>query len=145
MTIKDINHLEWVHERMQFVHNENENLDYMIRFKEIIEQAKKEICQYSENLHNANLLREKAYIKERQEIVQKSIELAEKANEKGYKSGKWIISDVFPTTPLRIGHGMVWSDNQEALVVGCTDEKKCYYTAVPIHNPKNDYWATLID
>jgi hypothetical protein len=36
MNDKDIKHLEWVYERMKFVHNENENLDYMIRFREIL-------------------------------------------------------------------------------------------------------------
>ena len=40
MNQKDINHLEWVYERMQFVHNENPNLDYMKRFREIIETCK---------------------------------------------------------------------------------------------------------
>lgn len=37
MKDKDIKHLEWVYERMKFVHNENENYDYMIRFREILE------------------------------------------------------------------------------------------------------------
>lgn len=37
MKDKDIKHLEWVYERMKYVHNENENYDYMIRFREILE------------------------------------------------------------------------------------------------------------
>lgn len=37
MKDKDIKHLEWVYERMKCVHNENENYDYMIRFREILE------------------------------------------------------------------------------------------------------------
>lgn len=37
MKEKDIKHLEWVYERMKYVHNENENHDYMIRFREILE------------------------------------------------------------------------------------------------------------
>lgn len=37
ITNKDIKHLEWVYERMKFVHNENENYDYMIRFREILD------------------------------------------------------------------------------------------------------------
>lgn len=37
MKNKDIKHLEWVYKRMKFVHNENENYDYMIRFREILE------------------------------------------------------------------------------------------------------------
>ena len=38
---KDIKHLQWVYDRMVNVHGENENYDYMIKFKEIIEQLKK--------------------------------------------------------------------------------------------------------
>jgi len=37
MKDKDITHLEWVYKRMKYVHDENENYDYMIRFREIIE------------------------------------------------------------------------------------------------------------
>ena len=37
MKDKDIKHLEWVYERMKYVHNENEDYDYMIRFREILE------------------------------------------------------------------------------------------------------------
>lgn len=37
MKDRDIKHLEWVYERMKYVHNENENYDYMIRFREILE------------------------------------------------------------------------------------------------------------
>jgi hypothetical protein len=37
MKDKDIKHLEWVYERMKCVHNENENYDYMLRFREILE------------------------------------------------------------------------------------------------------------
>ena len=37
MKDKDIKHLEWVYERMKFLYNENENYDYMIRFREILE------------------------------------------------------------------------------------------------------------
>ena len=37
MEEKDLKHLEWVYLRMKHVHNENENVDYMIRFKEILD------------------------------------------------------------------------------------------------------------
>lgn len=37
MKDKDIKHLEWMYERMKYVHNENENYDYMIKFREILE------------------------------------------------------------------------------------------------------------
>lgn len=37
MEDKDIKHLEWVYERMKHIHNESENYDYMIRFREILE------------------------------------------------------------------------------------------------------------
>jgi hypothetical protein len=42
MKDKDIKHLEWVYERMKCVHNENENYDYMIRFREILEALRKQ-------------------------------------------------------------------------------------------------------
>jgi hypothetical protein len=35
------NHLEWIYNRMIYVHGENKNYDYMIKFKNIIEQLKK--------------------------------------------------------------------------------------------------------
>ena len=38
---KDTAHLQWIYDRMSNVHGENENYDYMIKFKEIIEQLKK--------------------------------------------------------------------------------------------------------
>jgi hypothetical protein len=38
---EEVNHLEWIYNRMINVYNENENYDYMIRFKNIIEQFKK--------------------------------------------------------------------------------------------------------
>ena len=38
---EEVNHLEWIYNRMINVHNENENYDYMIRFKNIIKQFKK--------------------------------------------------------------------------------------------------------
>jgi hypothetical protein len=37
---KALPHLEWIYERMRHVHGENENVDYMIRFREILEQLK---------------------------------------------------------------------------------------------------------
>lgn len=37
---QDIDHLEWMYRRMIGTHNENENVDYMIRFREIIEKLK---------------------------------------------------------------------------------------------------------
>jgi len=38
---EDINHLEWIFDRMVEVHSENPNYDYMIRFRKIIETFKK--------------------------------------------------------------------------------------------------------
>jgi hypothetical protein len=32
----DINHLEWVYQRLSAIHGENENIDYMKKFREII-------------------------------------------------------------------------------------------------------------
>jgi hypothetical protein len=39
---EDIRHLEWLYNRLIYVHNENENLDYMIKFKLIINKFKKQ-------------------------------------------------------------------------------------------------------
>jgi len=38
---KDVKHLQWIYDRMANVHGENKDYDYMIKFKEIIEQLKK--------------------------------------------------------------------------------------------------------
>jgi hypothetical protein len=38
---KNIIHLQWIYDRMSNVHGENKNYDYMLKFKEIIEQFKK--------------------------------------------------------------------------------------------------------
>jgi hypothetical protein len=35
---EDINHLKWIFDRLKDFHNENENIDYMIKFKEIIKK-----------------------------------------------------------------------------------------------------------
>lgn len=43
MKDKDIKHLEWLYERMKYLHNENENYDYMIRFREILEALRTNI------------------------------------------------------------------------------------------------------
>lgn len=53
MKDKDIKHLEWVYERMKYVHNENENYDYMIRFRDILEALRQppvsgEVCELRE-------------------------------------------------------------------------------------------------
>ena len=37
---ENITHLEWIYDRMKNVHNENENYDYMIKFREIINDLK---------------------------------------------------------------------------------------------------------
>lgn len=35
---KDVQHLQWVYARLKNVHNEDENLDYMLALKRIIEK-----------------------------------------------------------------------------------------------------------
>lgn len=35
---EDINHLKFIYDRMVNIHNENENYDYMIKFKNIIKK-----------------------------------------------------------------------------------------------------------
>lgn len=65
--------------------------------------------------------------------------------ERGYKHGVWIIDESWPSTPLMIGHGFVWSEHQQAMVVGCLDKDNNYYTAVPIYKPETDWWAKLAE
>jgi len=86
----------------------------------------------------------KDYLEKIDYIRNKGNELAYIAKMKGYISGNWIISDSFPNTKLRIGFGMIWSESQKALVVGCVDSENRYYTSVEIHRPKDDYWAELV-
>jgi len=43
MKIRDIKHLQWIYCRMKYVYNENENFDYMSRFREIINSIEYEI------------------------------------------------------------------------------------------------------
>lgn len=43
MKDKYIAHLEWIYDRMKSVHNENENLDYMIKFREVIDSLRKSV------------------------------------------------------------------------------------------------------
>jgi uncharacterized membrane protein len=38
---KNVKHLQWLYDRMANVYGENKDYDYMIKFKEIIEQLKK--------------------------------------------------------------------------------------------------------
>ncbi len=42
MTRGDIDHLKWIHNRLEKVHGEFANFDYMIKLKEIIQQAEKD-------------------------------------------------------------------------------------------------------
>lgn len=67
--------------------------------------------------------------------------LKEEAISRGYVHGNWIISDMWPKTLLQIGHGLIWSEMQNALVIGCKDIDNNYYTAVPIF--KDGKWAKL--
>jgi hypothetical protein len=45
MELDNIKHLEWIYERLAIHHREGINVDYMLRFKKIIEE-----CQYMSNL-----------------------------------------------------------------------------------------------
>jgi|WetSurMetagenome_2_1015567.scaffolds.fasta_scaffold998242_2 hypothetical protein len=36
MSENDKEFLQWIHDRLEFVHNENHNYDYMIRLRKII-------------------------------------------------------------------------------------------------------------
>jgi hypothetical protein len=115
----------------------------MITEKQYLE-AKKIIAEYTEQLRVADVMRWQQYQDDTKLLFDKSKVLADKAKENGYTSGAWIISDAFPNTELRIGYGMIWSENQRALVVGCTDSNNSYYTAVPIYKPDTDWWAELV-
>jgi hypothetical protein len=37
---KDINHLQWIYDRLINVHNENKNVDYMLAFNRILSKLK---------------------------------------------------------------------------------------------------------
>jgi hypothetical protein len=37
----DVNHLRWTYNRLKHIHKENENYDYMIRLKKIIDKLEK--------------------------------------------------------------------------------------------------------
>jgi hypothetical protein len=37
---EDIRHLEWTHSRMVFIHKENPQYDYMLKFEKIIKRLK---------------------------------------------------------------------------------------------------------
>ena len=49
MTRKDLDHLKWMYERMVEVHHENINVDYMLKFKEILKQE--DFSQSAERLN----------------------------------------------------------------------------------------------
>ena len=38
--MKDFEHLQWIHDRIINVYNENENVDFLIRMREIIKTTK---------------------------------------------------------------------------------------------------------
>lgn len=38
LTLQEIGHLKWIHARLQFIHKENPNFDYMIKFDRIIKK-----------------------------------------------------------------------------------------------------------
>lgn len=38
--MKDSEHLQWIHDRIINVYNESENIDFLIRFREIIKTTK---------------------------------------------------------------------------------------------------------
>ena len=40
ITVKDIDHLIWIHDRLIEVHKESRNTDYLIKMREIIEKIK---------------------------------------------------------------------------------------------------------
>lgn len=48
---KDIAHLEFIYDRMKTNHNENENLDYMIKLHQIIQSLKKSLILYPKKLN----------------------------------------------------------------------------------------------
>lgn len=61
MQLEDLNHLKFIYGRMKYIHNENENFDYMIKFKSIINS-------YEKLKSNSKLEKKKNYIKENKNI-----------------------------------------------------------------------------
>jgi hypothetical protein len=71
------------------------------------------------------------------------LELRKEAELRGYVHGCMIKSDHF-TVELVIGFGLVWSEHQNSLVVGCTDKDNNYYSSVPIYNGNNNTWVQIV-
>lgn len=65
------------------------------------------------------------------------------AREMGYTS-EAVIDDPF-YGELRLGHGFIWSDNQDSWVMGCSDKNNNYISSVPIHTPEKGYWAKIVN
>lgn len=117
-----------------------------IPFNELIEEIKQNRQKYititPQEKAKQEHLEYLSWLKENKET---SNNLSQLAKQKGYNHNTIIQTPDFPNTNLRIGYGFVWSDLQEALVIGCTDENNNYYTAVPIYKPKTEWWAPIVD
>ena len=43
MSLKELEHLKFIYERLIYVHKEKSNYDYMLRFKEILQKLDREL------------------------------------------------------------------------------------------------------
>ena len=52
--MKDSEHLQWIHDRLVNLYDENPNYDYMVRFREIIKQNRKLLKDAGFNSHTVD-------------------------------------------------------------------------------------------
>ncbi len=46
MTQRNVDHLKWIHDRLEKVHGESIKVDYMVRFREIIDEVESYLYGY---------------------------------------------------------------------------------------------------
>ncbi len=56
MTQRDVDHLNWIHGKLEKVHGDSPNLDYMVRFREIINEVESYLYYAPEKIANTSEL-----------------------------------------------------------------------------------------
>lgn len=55
LTKNELEHLKWVYERMQYVHKENPQYDYMLKFRHILNKEDVAITEYDDEVTSTPL------------------------------------------------------------------------------------------